>query len=126
MAGGVAASRAKEILERVYQRQGGLVSATQDGLRGTNGGMARVLDEISRRFQDEAMEHYIRDVFDRYVQRTEHQEKVEIVRQLLIKLRAHGHEVDPEQPEQYAYNYEPLIRAFAEHGTQMAATIRNY
>ena len=124
---GVATSRAKEILERAYHRQGGLVGATQDGMRGTNGGMSRVLDEISRRLQEEAMEHYFRDVFDRYVQRTEHQEKVEIVRQLLIKLRTHGHaEIDPDQPEQYAHNYEPLIRAFAESGTQMSATLRNY
>lgn len=83
---GVGTRRAKKILKRVYQRQGGLVAATQDGLRGTNGGMSRVLDEISRRLQEEAMEHYRSDVVDRYTSNVSPKEKVEILRQLIARL----------------------------------------
>jgi hypothetical protein len=122
-----AASRAKAILDQAYYRQGQLLGATQDGLRGTNGGMPQVLNTIMERLREEAVENYMRDVFDRYVLRGSFREKVEIMRELLRKLKAYGVEgIDEDEPEQYAHNYQPLIRAFVESGTTVATAMRNH
>jgi len=111
-----AAGRAKELLEQEYRRQGGnMITAYNDAHDGTNGGLRVVLDKIAEQLKTESVERYLRDAFDRYVDPTSWEQKVEIIRQFLTH---YGHllssTIRVDQPERYAQNYEELIRAYVE------------
>ncbi len=119
-----AAGRAKEILEREYRRRAGdVVTAFNDAHDGTNGGLRVVLDTIAESIKAESVERYIRDVFDRHVTPNEWDKKVEIVRQFINQTRAG---IDPsinqDQPEEYAHNYQKLIRSYV-NGLQRTSSI---
>jgi hypothetical protein len=123
-----AAGRAKEILEEEYRRQRGNINqAYNDAHDGTNGGLRIVLDRIADRLKAESVERYTRDAFDRYVDPTRWKEKVEIVRQFMIKFNSvlPSH-IRREQPERYAQNFEELIRAFVEGLRGTTTIFRKY
>jgi hypothetical protein len=111
-----AAGRASEILEREYRRQGGnLTSAYKDANDGTNGGMRIILDIIAEQLKEESVERYVRHAFNRHVDPTSWDQKVEIIRQFIDRNRhIPGFSVDAAHPERYAQNYEELIKAFVE------------
>ena len=109
-----AAARAKEVLEREYRRQGGdIVSAYNDAREGTNGGLRALLDKIAEALKAEAVERYIREVFDRQVAPNAWHDKVALIRQFIVRagpqLRGSIH---ADQPERYAHNYQELVRAY--------------
>ncbi len=109
-----AAGRASEILEREYKRQGGnLMSAYKDAHDGTNGGMRIILDIITEKLKEESVERYIRHAFNRHVDPTSWDQKVEIIRQFIDRNRhILGSSIDAAHPERYAQNYDELIKAF--------------
>jgi hypothetical protein len=111
-----AAGRAKEIIEQEYRRHGGSVnSAYNDAHDGTNGGLRIVLDRIAERLKTESVERYVRDVFDRYIDPTSWENKVDIMRQFLSRYGDMlSSSIRRDQPERYAQNYEELIRAYVE------------
>jgi len=111
-----AAGRAKEILEKEYRKKGGdIVSAFNDAHDGTNGGMRLVLDTIAEALKEESLERHIRETFDRCVAPNIWEDKVEIIRQFIVRrgglLASSIHE---DQPERYAQNYQELIRSYVE------------
>ncbi len=109
-----AASRAKELLEREYRRRGGdIVTAYNDAHDGTNGGLRLVLDSIAEGLKAEAVEHYIRDAFDRHVAPNSWEQKVQIIRQFIALVGVHlGASIQRNQPERYASNYRELIQSY--------------
>lgn len=109
-----AASRAKELLEREYRRRGGdIVTAYNNAHDGTNGGVRLVLDTIAEGLKAEAVEHYIRDAFDRHVAPNSWEQKVEIIRQFIDRCGVHfASSIQTDQPERYASNYRELIQAY--------------
>ena len=109
-----AASRAKEIIEREYRRQGGdIVTAYNDAHDGTNGGLRSVLDMIAEGIKAESVERYIRGVFDRHVKPNSWEGKVDIIRQFIAHCGPFlSSSIRRDQPERYAQNYEELIRAY--------------
>jgi hypothetical protein len=120
-----AASRAKEILEREYRRHGNnaIVAAYNDAHDGTNGGMRALLDKLAEAAKAEAVERYIRDVFDRYVAPVRWEDKVEIIRQFIAQCGAYlASSMDANDPKRYADNYNELIRAYV-RGLQSASSI---
>ena len=109
-----ASSRAKGVIENEYRRKGGdIVMAYNDAHDGTNGGMRALLDIIANQLKVEAVESYIKDVFDRHVAPNSYDEKVEIMRQFIASF---GHQlsssIQRERPERYAHDYVNLIRAY--------------
>ena len=124
MSGTEAAGRAKEIIEQEYRKQGGNINtAYNDAHDGTNGGLRVVLDRVAEQIKAESVERYIRDVFDRYVDPTSWENKVDIMRQFLAR---YGHMLSPsirtDQPERYAQNHEELIRAYVD-GLRRTSTV---
>ena len=111
-----ATGRAKEILDREYRRRNGdFVTAFNDAYDGTNGGLRFVLDTIAESIKAESVEHYIRDIFDRHVTPNSWEKKVEIVRQLINKNRTNfDSSINQDQAEEYAHNYEKLIRSYVD------------
>jgi hypothetical protein len=123
-----AAGRAKKLIEQEYRRQGGdLIAAYNDTHDGTSGGLRVVLDRIAEKLKAESVELYIRDAFDRYVDPTSWQQKVDIVRQFIAR---HGHmlssSIQIDQPERYAKNYEELIMAYVEGLKKTSSVFRRF
>lgn len=111
-----AGGRAKEILEQEYRRTGGdLNTAYNDAHDGTNGGLRVILDKIAEYLKIESVERYIREAFDRYVEPTSWDQKVEIMQQFIAKYGDQfSSSIRANQPERYAQNYQDLIRAYVE------------
>ena len=123
-----AAGRAKEILEQDYRKQGGnSITAYNDAHDGTNGGLRIVLDRLAEQLKAESVERYIRDAFDRYVDPTSWEQKVDIIRQFIARF---GHmlssAIHPDQPERYAQNYEELIRAYVDGLRRTSSVFRKF
>ena len=119
-----AAGDAKAILEQAYRReQGDIVTAYNDAHDGTNGGLRVVLDKLADGIKAQAVENYIRDVFDRLVTPNAWERKVQIVREFIQRCDALlGPSIRADQPERYAQNYQDLIRSYVE-GLQRTSSI---
>ncbi|MFC1607953.1 hypothetical protein ACFL47_08285 [Candidatus Latescibacterota bacterium] len=119
-----AAGRAKEIIEREYQRKGrDRLSAYDDAKTGNNGGMRFILDIIMEHMKAEAVERHIRDVIDCYVAPSNFNEQVEVIRQMITRFGSSLH-LDPSYPERYARNYDELIRGLSDSFNIQASKFR--
>jgi len=128
LSGSEAAGRAKELLVQEYRRQGGNVTtAYNDAHDGTNGGLRVVLDRIAEQLKAESVERHIRDAFDRFVDPTSWDQKVDIIKQFLARF---GHmlssSIRADQPERYAQNYEELIREYVEALKKTSSVFRRF
>jgi hypothetical protein len=123
-----AAGRAKEVIEQEYRRQGGnTMTAYNDAHDGTNGGVRIVLDRITEKLKAESVERYVRDAFDRYVDPSSWEQKVDIMRQFIARF---GHmlssSIHAHQPERYAQNYEELIKQYVESLRNTSSVFRRF
>ena len=123
-----AAGRAKEILEQEYRRQGGnIITAYNDAHDGTNGGLRLILDKIAEQLKTESVERYIRDVFDKYVDPTSWEQKVNVISQFIARYgRMLSSSIRSDQPERYAQNYEELIKAYVESLKRTSSVFRRF
>jgi hypothetical protein len=121
-----AAGRAKEILDREYRRRDGdIVTAFNDAHDGTNGGLRVVLDMLAEATKKEAVERYIREMFDRHVTPNAWEQKVDIIRQFIARCGANlASSIRADQPERYAQNYRDLIRSYVESLQSTSAIFR--
>jgi hypothetical protein len=119
-----ATSRAKELVEREYRRRGGdIVTAYNDAHDGLHSGLRAILDIIAENLKAESVEHYIRDVFDRYVTPSSWEQKVEIIRQFIAQCGVYlASSVRANPPERYASNYRELIDSYVS-GLQKTSSI---
>ena len=119
-----ASGRAKEILERDYRRRNGdLVSAYNNAHDGTDGGVRAIVDILAEGLKAEAVERYIRDMFDKHIAPNSWEDKVEVIRQFIDRC---GGQLSPaiqaDQPERYAQNFNELIRSYVA-GLQQTSSI---
>jgi len=123
-----AAGRASEILEREYKRHGGnLMSAYRDANDGTNGGVRIILDAIAEQLKEESVERYVRHAFNRHVDPSSWNERVEIIRQFIDRNRhVLGSSIDAAHPERYAQNYDELIKAFMDALKRSSKIFKKY
>ena len=118
--------KAKELLEREYRkRNGDIVSAFNNAHDGTNGGMRVVIDTIADGLKAEVIERYITDVFDRYIEPSSWEQKVEIIQQFISYCgRILASSVVAAQPERYAHDYSGLIRSYVDGLQQTSSMFR--
>jgi hypothetical protein len=111
-----AAGRAKEAIEHEYRRRGGdIVTAYNDAHDGTNDGLHAQYDIIAERLKFEMVGHYVRATFDQYVPPNSWEDKVRMIRDFLSFYGPSlGEDIDLDNPERYAHNYQDLIRAVVE------------
>jgi len=123
---GDARSRAKELLEREYRRRrGDIVSAYTDAHEGTNGGLREVLDILAEGLKAEAVERYVRDLFDSHIPPHDFEAKVDYIRDLLSRLGPHlSTSVQLSRPERYASDYRAVIEAYVEGLRQSSSVFR--
>ena len=115
---------ARDMLEQQYRRRrGDINSAYNDAHDGTNGGLRAILDIIADTLKAEALERYVRAVFDRSLDPNSWEERVEIMRQFLDRFGdLLPSSIRTDQPERYANDYYDLIREFVQ-GLQRSSSI---
>lgn len=108
-----AEGQAETLLEREYRRRNSdIVGAYRDAHDGTNGTMTQIITILSDGIKYEAVQLYVRDVFERYVEPSSWTDKVEIIRQFIaVEGNQLGSNIDPATPERYAANFQPLIQS---------------
>lgn len=123
-----AGGRAKEMIEHEYRRRGGnIVSACNNAMEGTNGGMRAILDVIAEGIKAESVERYIRDMFDRHVAPNSWKDQVDIIRQFIHHCSGQlSSSVRASEPEAYASNYESLIRSYVTALQQTSSMFRRF
>jgi len=109
-----AKQRAKAIIEAAYREKGGTIAeAFTDASDGLNGGMRHMFDLIADSLKQESVRNYVESVIDRYVTPVSHDEKVEIIKQLIALLpENYRGGIDTKHPERYAHDYKQIIQAF--------------
>ena len=119
-----AQARAKEILEQQYRRRNGdIVSAFNDGHDGTNGGMRVILDLLADAIKAEAVERYVREVFDAYVAPNSWEQKVALIDDFIQRCGIDlSSAIHTDQPERYAHDYRNLVREYVK-GLQSTSTV---
>jgi len=122
-----AVQRARRILEDEFRREGGIVAAYNHANTGTEGGMRMILDRLVDAMKNEAIEDYVRSVFERYFAPNDWPQKVEISRQLIASLGLHlAPELHGNEPARYAHNIEALISIYAQSLRQTMSALRRY
>jgi len=118
--------KVKELLEIEYRKKrGDIVSAFNDALDGTHGGMRGVLDTIAVSLKAKAVENYVTSIFDRYVEPNDWPAKVDIIRQFINCCGPYmSSSIVAGQPERYAQNYSELIRSYTEGLRQTSSMFR--
>lgn len=111
-----AASKAKELIEKHYRRQNGdIVTAFDVAATGTNAGLRGILDVIADGLKMEAIDRYIRDIFDQMIAPNRWEDKVEIIRQFIEHCGFQfSKSLRKDQAERYASNYKVLIQAYVD------------
>ncbi len=119
-----ATGRAKEIITENYRRRRlDKLNAYSDGINGSNGGMMAIIDIIMEQLKNDAKERHVQEVIDRYIARSRWEEQVEIIKEL-FDFYPKSLNVDRDNPERYARNYEELIKALMESLNGMNDNLR--
>ena len=123
---GTCRSRAKNVIERHYHRQGGDIrAACRDAQDGTNGGLRSIIDLLADSFKEQSQIEYVTDIFDRFVAPNSFEEKTEIIRQFIKAIRpTSGSAIDVDHPERYAENYKDLIQGYVDALTRAHRSMR--
>jgi len=126
MAQSDAQAEARRIVEQAYRRDNGdIVSAFRDASDSLNSGMRGILDKIAEALKFEDIESYIKAVFERYVSPASWEQKVEIIGQFIHKYGpVISSLVEVDRPEQYAQNYQELIRLYMENLRRCSSVFR--
>ena len=121
-----AAGRAKEILEREYRRRGGdIITAFNDAHDATNGGLRVILDKLAEALKAEAVERYIREMFDRHVAPNSWEDKLDTIRGFVARCGANlASSIQADQLERYTQNYQELIRSYVDSLRQTSSIFR--
>ena len=122
-----AVSRAKQILEKEYRkRRGDINAAFNNAYDGTNGGMRAILDLLAEGIKAEAVENFIREMFDRHVAPNSWEDKVQIVSEFIHRCGGLiASSIQADQPERYAQNYNDLIRSYVDALQQTSSMFRS-
>jgi hypothetical protein len=123
---GDAAQMAKEVIEREYRRRhGDIVTAFNDANLNTNGGVRAICDLLCDALKTDAIERYIRRVFDRMVAPNCWDDKVLLIQQFIQQCGPMlGSAIRADQAERYAQSSIELIRAYVEALQRLSPTFR--
>jgi len=107
--------RAKHVLEQEFQRRhrGDLVSCYRGAVAGLDGGVRAILDILAESIKAQAVQRYVREVFDRYVSPVERSDKVAIIREFFAECgRYLSPTIDQSDPSRYARDYTSIVNAY--------------
>ena len=120
-----AAGIAKELLSgSLTPRDVDTISIYQDCRDGLNGGVGRCMDILCEGLKRQAVERYVRDVFDRHLPHDDPDLRLRMVEQFMDRYKPVLAAIDRDRPWRYAKDIEHLIRAVVSATEQMASVYR--
>lgn len=122
-----AASKAKKLLEQESRRngRGDIVAVYNDARDGTNSGLRRVFDLIAEGLKNEAVDNYVTDVFDRYIEPNSWDQKVDMIRQFIAHCGVNlSRDIQTNKPERYASSYKEIINAYVQALRQTSSVFK--
>jgi hypothetical protein len=106
---------ALDLLERTFQNHGGKNAAYAEGLNPVKGGLRFIFDLMTESLKQEEKEKFIRAVFKGTLDPLDFDKKVSIIKAFMQRVGPNLPEhIRGYSPEQYATDYETIIRAYSE------------
>jgi len=122
-----AGAEAFALLERTFQKKGGVRTALAEAISATNGGLRRILDDITAQFKHEQLEMHVNRVLKLVLDPLDWQGKVELIRAILKRLEHQlPQDILSQPPEQYAAHYDVIVRAYINSMDQIKSIIRSF
>lgn len=117
---------AKELLDGPFtQREVDRKSVLKDCLDGLNGGVRRCLDILCEGLKRQAVERYIRDVFDRYLPEEDPDLRLRMVEEFIRRFGPLLPGIDCDRPWLYVKDIERLIKAVVQAAEHIASAFRS-
>ena len=114
------------LLERAFERKGGLQGAFSEAKSATNGGLRFVLDMMTERLKSEEKEKYVNHVLKLALDPLDWEGKVNLMGALLKRLGPHlPQEIMSQPPERFAGHHETIVRAYVQSIDQVKSLLRS-
>jgi len=106
-------NEAVELLENTFRNNGGMEAALPRARDGTEGGMRKILDEMTDFYKLSQQQKHITAIFRQSVDSLCWDERVEFMRHAMERLKNFmPQELRNEPPERFARDYEAIIKAY--------------
>ena len=116
---------ALDFVERAFSDQGGMKMAVEESKNAIRGGLRYILDKMTERMKAEEREKYVRMVFKSMVDPLDFGMKVSLMEAFFRRVGPSlPEDIRKHSPEQYATDYELVIRAYSESLEKMIQTLK--
>lgn len=106
-------NEAIELLENTFRNNGGMETALQRARDGTEGGMRKILDEMTDFYKLSQQQKHVTAIFRQSIDSLSWDERVEFMRCAMARLKNFiPQELRNEPPERFARDYEAIIKAY--------------
>jgi len=120
-------NEAIELLENTFHNSGGMEAALQRTRDGTEGGMRKILDEMTDFYKLEQQQKHITAVLRQSIDSLCWNERVEFMRCAMDRLNNFmPEELRKEPPERFARDYEAIAKAYVKSMDKFNQLIRRY
>ena len=115
---------ALDLLERAFADHGGIKAAYEESRSATKGGLRCIFDRMTDRLKMEERQKYIRMVFKTMVGPLDYEMKVALMKAFFRRLGSSlPEDIRNRPPEQYATDYELVVKAYADSLEKMIDTL---
>ncbi len=116
---------ALDLLNRTFQEYGGIKAAYEESRSAVKGGLRYIFDKMTERLKAEEREKFIRMVFKSLMDPLNFEMKVALIEAFFKRLGSSlPEDIRSRPPEQYATDYEIIVRTYAESLEKMIDTLR--
>ena len=120
-------AEALALLDKAFIQNGGVKSAYIMASEGINGGIGKVLDQITHTLKQSQQKAYTEFIITEAIKPLEWGLQVEVVKKLMEQTKAFLPQIAQSQPpERFVSNLPPIIRAYNEHLDHMYRTLSAY
>ncbi|HBG25743.1 MAG: hypothetical protein A2Y10_20300 [Planctomycetes bacterium GWF2_41_51] len=122
-----ARNEAIELLENSFRDAGGMAAALQRARDGTDGGMRKILDEMTDFHKLQQQQRHITATFRQAVDSLSWDERVQFMKDAMDRLKIFIPEhLKDEHPERFARDYETIAKAYVKGMDKLNQLIRRY
>jgi hypothetical protein len=116
---------ALDLLERAFADHGGITAAYEESKSAARGGLRYIFDRMTDRLKMEERQKYVRMVFKTMVDPLDFEMKVALMKAFFSRLGSSlPEDIRSHPPEQYATDYELVVRAYADSLEKMIDTLK--
>jgi hypothetical protein len=114
-----------DLLRRAFQSKGGINAAYSEGMSSVRGGMKYILDVMTEQLKQKEKEKHIRAIFRGSIDPLDFGQKVALIEAFLNRVGPNlPGAIQSRTAEQYATDYEEIIRAYSESLEKVIATLK--